>query len=111
MKSLEERVSVLEVILSEKTASMEKAQRLQHEEYMRRLDDLNHEAERLRQMQLTYVPREVDAERGRKIESSIKTLEAFRNNFIGKVALIAGGAAVLAGLLASVVTALVIRAL
>lgn len=32
--------------------------RLQHEEYKRRLDDLNHEAERIALIQESYVPRE-----------------------------------------------------
>lgn len=56
---VEERLDTLE----EKIASMERvhdrALEIQTKELARRLDDLNHEADRLRNMQSTYLPREV----------------------------------------------------
>jgi len=49
----------LRELLQTKIDSQEKALTLQAKEYERRLADLNHEAQRLRTMQETYVPREV----------------------------------------------------
>lgn len=50
-------------------AAVSEALRLQHEEYKRRLHDLNGEAQRLRDIQATYVPRE-------SYESYVKEAEA-----------------------------------
>jgi len=52
---LKTRIAVLEAVI----ASNEKTLKLQAREYSRRLADLNGEAERLRQMQETYVPKSV----------------------------------------------------
>lgn len=82
------RLSVVEHALDLRLAAAEKALHLQAEEYSRRLDALNHEADRLRLMQSTYVPREVwDAEH-RRLLSSIEALNSFRDASIGRYSII-----------------------
>ena len=53
----------------------EDAVKLQAAEYHRRLDDLNHEAERLKSMQGTYLPRELYESRHREIDIRLTTVE------------------------------------
>ena len=69
------------------------------------LKDLNGEAERLRQMQASYVPREVFESKHQQISDSIRALEIFQSNLIGKMAI----AGVFGGAVASAVTAIVIK--
>ena len=53
----------------------ERALTLQAEEYRRRLSDLNNEAERLRVMQTTYLPREVYESNHSGVVNKIEALE------------------------------------
>ena len=53
----------------------EDAVKLQAAEYHRRLDDLNHEAERLKSMQGTYLPRELYESRHREIDIRLSLVE------------------------------------
>ena len=57
------------------TNALEKALELQAREYMRRLDDLNHEAERLRIMQTTYLPREIYITQHNVVERKIEEIQ------------------------------------
>lgn len=59
-----------------KFEAMEKALQLQAKEYERRLSDLNGEAGRLRDMQATYVPREVFDTVVKDLEKRIEILTA-----------------------------------
>lgn len=59
-----------------KFEAMEKALLLQAKEYERRLSDLNGEAGRLRDMQATYVPREVFDTVVKDMEKRIEILTA-----------------------------------
>jgi hypothetical protein len=81
---LEAKVQALERLLMTRLDAQDRALGLQAKEYSRRLDLLNGEAERLRQMQMTYVSRElyerVDAQRC----EDIKALESYRDTQIGK---------------------------
>lgn len=47
-----------EKLMQAEKESMERALKLQSSEYERRLTDLNHKAEQLKDMQMTYLPRE-----------------------------------------------------
>lgn len=56
---LEAKIAALEKLLDTKTAATEKALELQAREYERRLDKLNHDHENTKQIQMTYLPREM----------------------------------------------------
>ena len=66
----------------------EKALELQNREVARRLDFLNGEAERLRQMQATYLPREVYEANCKEIRDDIESLNEYKNNALGRQAII-----------------------
>ena len=72
-----------------KLEASDKALQLQEREYARRLDDLNHEAERLRNMQVSYLPREVYDVNHKELCAKLEKLEAFNNQLIGKFSIIA----------------------
>ena len=59
---------------------------LQSKEYARRLDLLNGEADRLRQMQMTYVPRELYERNDAQRCEDIKALESYRDTQLGRQA-------------------------
>lgn len=63
-------------VFKTKFEAMEKALQLQAKEYERRLSDLNGEAGRLRDMQATYVPREVFDTVVKDLEKRIEILTA-----------------------------------
>lgn len=65
-----------------------KALLIDTKEMARRLDFLNGEAERLRQMQATYLPREVYDENRREIMKCLSDLEGFKNNALGRQSVI-----------------------
>lgn len=73
---------------------IESARQLQAIEYERRLEILNHEAEQLKSMQMTYLPRE-------QWEETIRGLVAYKDQLIGRKDVIAVFiSAVVAGLVA-----------
>lgn len=63
-------------VIKVKLKAMEKALELQAKEYERRLSDLNGEASRLRDMQETYIPREVFNTTVKDMEKRIEILTA-----------------------------------
>lgn len=72
--------------LKELGVEKDKALALQAKEYERRLEALNGEAERLRTMQASYLPREVyDSER-KEVNSKLQTLIDKQNRQAGWVA-------------------------
>jgi hypothetical protein len=86
MERIEEQVDL-------KFEAKEKALLIDTREMQRRLDFLNGEAERLRQMQATYLPRETYNENRREMMGCINELEeranrteAFQNNSLGRQA-------------------------
>ena len=79
----------------------DRALHLQAEEYERRLDLLNHEHTRTREVQLTYVARDVyDAEK-REWDNRVRNLEKFQNNLIGRMVVIAFALATLAAIISA----------
>lgn len=56
---LEARIEALDRRVTERVAEMDALRRENKAEFERRLDALNHEAEQLKSMQSTYLPREV----------------------------------------------------
>jgi hypothetical protein len=104
----EERLVALEVSccerfkrIGEKFDAIEHARRIQFDEYARRLSDLNHEAERLRVMQVSYVPRELFE----RLDEEVEALQSFRDTLIGKMAIVGG----LAGLIGAAISALLVK--
>lgn len=84
MTALQIKLEQLNTRFDEFRKHYEIALRLQAEEYKRRLDDLNHEAERLRQMQATYLPRETWAINNEKVTKDIEELMKFRAELVGR---------------------------
>jgi hypothetical protein len=84
MNGIETKIARLE----EKLEAAKEALQLQSREYNRRLDLLNGEAERLRQMQATYLPREAFNIIYEKMSKDIDDLQGFKNNAIGKQSII-----------------------
>ena len=91
MDSLDVKVARIEKHVEQMEKQYEKALTLQAKEYERRLADLNHEAEQLRQMQATYLPRETWELALGKIEESLKELRAFKDNAVGRQVIYAFG--------------------
>jgi tetrahydromethanopterin S-methyltransferase subunit F len=69
------QIAALEKRMCEKFVARDGAVQLQAREYERRLDILNGEAERLRQMQMTYLPREVAEKIEERREQDIKAIQ------------------------------------
>lgn len=74
--------------LKELMAEKEKALIIQAREYERRLEILNHEAERLRLMQTSYIPREVYESEMKEINAKVQMLIDKQNKQAGWVAAI-----------------------
>ena len=68
--------------------SRDKAMELQAKEYSRRLDILNGEAERLRCMQATYLPRETYVIEHKRIADDVKNLIEFKDVYLGKMSVV-----------------------
>ena len=92
------RVAVIERLLDQhpdtcpwarEVDGMEKALKLQAVEYSRRLDALNGEAERLRQMQATFVPRELWQAEHLRVVVAIDQLNSFRDQATGRQSILA----------------------
>lgn len=98
------RLAVMEALLPEKIQSVKDrmdarfeaardALRIQTDELERRLDDLNGEAGRLREMQAHYVSRELHDGKAGELEKSIRLLETREANLLGRMAVVAAFAA------------------
>ena len=104
------KIQALDKEIKARLDAQDKALVIQSKETERRLDILNHEAERLRVMQDTYLPREVfdkiDEARCRAIEAQqeeIKSLQSFKDVQTGKTL---GMSAGVAAAIAAVITVL-----
>lgn len=71
-------------VIEEKFRARDEALHLQAREYERRLDALNGEAERLRQIQALYIPREVFDRTISDLRADIDVLEAAKLRTEGK---------------------------
>jgi len=76
-------INHLKELMCLKIESNEKALELQAKEYERRLENLNHEAERLRSMASTYLPRELYEAKNKEIEIKIESLQKIVSIGIG----------------------------
>ena len=85
----------------------DRALKIQTNEFERRLDDLNGEANRLRSIHTTYLPREVYENDIRQIREDIKSLISFKDNLIGRMIVTAGIVAIVASIFTSVLWKLV----
>ena len=78
------KILALERFLVTRMEAQDRALQLQAAEYERRLEHLNGEAERIRQREITYLPRElyerIDAQRC----EDIKALESYRDTQLGR---------------------------
>jgi len=81
---MDTRIDALEKLFNTRLEAQDSARELQATEYARRLDILNGEAERLRQMQATYVPRELYERIDLQRCEDIKALESYRDVQLGK---------------------------
>lgn len=83
-KILEERIDHLKEVHERYVAESDDRLKLQAKEYKRRLDALNGEAERLRSMQASYVPREVYAQFEMSTNKEITALREWKATQTGK---------------------------
>ena len=98
------KISALKELLEAKIEALEQARVLQANEYARRLENLNGEAARLKEMQSTYMPRETYDARHEELVNRIRCLEAFKDNLSGKIAIIS----IASSLIISIVITLII---
>ena len=82
-------LEALKELVMEKFRAIAEALGKQALEYERRLSALNHEAAQLKDMQATYMPRELYESEILNIRQELKELNAFKNNLIGKLAVVA----------------------
>jgi hypothetical protein len=68
-----------EILMARDREALEKALELQAREYERRLDDLNHEAERLTNMQNNYVHQEVYEQYKESVNLELRKLREYRS--------------------------------
>jgi len=73
------KICALEKLTNEQFEALETARDLQAQEYARRLDLLNHEADRLRSMQATYLPREVYESQHDELADKVDNLQSFKD--------------------------------
>lgn len=88
---LEFRIAALEKKLEAEFASRARAVELQHQEYMRRLIDLNHAHDRQNVVQETYLPREM-------FEASQREFRVWHDSVNNTLSLNAGRTAAYGGL-------------
>jgi len=81
-------IDALKELVLEKFHAAAEALTKQAAEYERRLSALNHEAAQLKDMQATYMPRELYNSEMKGIREELKELNAFKNNLIGKLVIV-----------------------
>jgi len=81
---LTERMDAIERLMLERHTANKLALDLQAREYERRLEALNGEAERLRNMQVQFLPREVYESHYKSLQAAIQTNSEFRANIAGR---------------------------
>ena len=74
----------INTLVKEKFKSINVALKLQAKEYERRLNALNGEAERLRNIQTNYIPREVYDENKKETDIKLEELKSYKDMQIGK---------------------------
>lgn len=107
---VEERVAALVRTTELQFTSAAEALHLDAEEKARRLEALNGEAGRLRDMQASYLPREVWDGAFKEINKQLAEMKDFRSNVLGKQSVIVMVVSALTALLVSVMSSLVVRA-
>ena len=101
---LNQKIHSLEQVINTRLNAGDKALELQHKEYERRLDALNGEAERLHQMQLSYVNKEVYERDKERVQQDVKSLQSWRDTQIGKhLAISAGVSLLIAGVVSAII--------
>jgi len=65
--------------------NMRRALEIQAREYERRLSDLNHEKEQLKEQQTTYVRLETYNTRNHDVDTQLRALNSFRDNMQGRM--------------------------
>lgn len=88
---IEAKLCASERLSKERFEYIASATRLQAKEYERRLDLLNGEAERLRRMQATYLPRESADFRYNELLKKVEENTNWRNNMEGRMVILALG--------------------
>lgn len=86
---LMQRICNLEKVTEERFQQSEKALLIQTKEIERRLENLNGEASRLRDIQATYLPRETYEIQQKDTTKKIENLEDYKNNNQGKNTILA----------------------
>lgn len=85
LNELSELVAVLEERLQQQKESNEKALILQANAYEKHLAALNHEAEQLKSMQSTYIPREVYERDISEIEGKLEKVNKWQDVMSGRI--------------------------
>jgi hypothetical protein len=78
------------------------AQELLASENARHFDRLNHEAEQLKRMQVTYLPREVYDTQMEELKEKLTALLLFQSNLMGKLVVMGTIAVIVGGLIGGV---------
>ena len=105
---LEHRLCALEKLFSERIEHRDIALKLSADEYHRRLDMLNGEADRLHQMQLTYLPRETYETIQKTVDGELAQLRDFRANLTGRLTVVNVIITVVMSLFVSLVMSLIV---
>jgi len=79
---LETKIECVRELIASESKSSEKALHIQALEYERRLDGLNHEAERLKQLAVTHVARETYERDQKELRGLVDKLELEGKNYI-----------------------------
>lgn len=87
---IENEIKAVREAMDLRFTATEKALELQEKEYLRRLADLNHEAQQLKDMQVKYLPRETWDTVLSTIQRDIRILEGFQNNQTGRQVIVSG---------------------
>lgn len=87
---LDKQIAILKTVQFKDIESISTALKLQATEYERRLSLLNGEAERLKSMQISYLPREIWEQSLKEQQKEIGILTAFKDNYTGRNSIISG---------------------
>lgn len=81
---LDKQIAIERTVHLKDKEALATALELQAKEYERRLDLLNHEAQQLKDMQATYVPRELFDTTIKELNKEISALKQYKDNAMGK---------------------------
>ena len=105
-KEIEVELKGLKELMEFKFDALQEAIKLQAKEYERRLEFLNGEAERLREMQATYLPRELYETEYDNLYRKLEGHQTFIDNLKGKEVIIPIAISVIIGIVVSVINRL-----